>query len=725
MTDIFVEKRSGDLERLDTGKIKSVIRWACEDLEVNALELESLIEAVVEDGISTSEIHDNIIHHAKTLARPDATDWVFVAGRLNTMKRWKETGAYQKTFLEYVREMITEGKYTHSALEKYQDWEIEYLGRCLDQERDLSHSYASTLTAESKYLLDGECIQHLFMVNAMIVFNKKELNRVVEMYDALSLREISLATPWLSNLRSGGNISSCFIIDVDDDLSNITEAWSKAAFVSKMGGGLGIYAGRLRAKGSEIGGRKDSAKSVNIAIKIFNDIAVYIDQGGKRAGAFTVALPVWHNDIEDFLHIQAETGDQRSKAHDIFPQMVTPDLYWERIKEDATWTTFDPFEAKALGYPLNDVWGKEFEANYLALEKLADEGKVTLSTKHKAKDLLKIAMRTMFDSGLPYVFFVDAANRANPNKHDGMIQCANLCVESFSNIDPYNLSHTCNLASVVAGRMRNLEHVRKTSALLCEILNEGIALTNPPTVSSKNHNDTYATIGIGVQGLHDYLVRNHTGYENTRAIQEFTEYLQYGAVEQSVTLAKEFGAYRKFEGSDWDTGVQVSRYNAKSITDLDWAQLQDKINQYGIRNSQLSSPAPNTSTSIFMDAAAGVMPVYSEFFREGNGDGKYPVAAMLLKEHPLGYMRTFRHYDQKVLSKAVGVMQRYIDTGISAEYLLDHNKEGFSAKDLFDLLVKCWENETKAVYYIRHIKKGETVEDLLGIKEEGCAGCAG
>lgn len=721
--NVRVKKRNGGTEQYQVSKIKKVVNWACEGLNVSPLELESRIQDLVYDGVTTSEIHDAVIYQAQALARPDAADWVYVAGRLNTMKRWKQTDIYKYAdFADYFETMRQ--KYTHPELDKYSTEDLFELGQHITQERDLNHGYGSTLTAEKKYLMDGECIQQMFMVEAMIVFADKPLEKVIELYNALSKRKISLATPWLSNLRNNGNVASCFIISVDDDLENIADAWKKAAKISKMGGGLGIYLGNLRAQGSSINGRPNSAKSISSPVKIFNDIALYVDQGGKRAGAFTVALPVWHNDIEDFLEIQSETGDQRTKAHDVFPQICTPDIFWKRVKINEHFWTFCPKEAKKLGYPLATSWGEEFERNYLAMEQLAENGKLEVCEKRDAKVLLKEAMRTMFDSGLPYIFFTDTANQANPNKHDGMIPCANLCTESYSNVDPYDYTHTCNLASLVAGRMESKEDILYYSELLCEVLNAGIRLTNSPIESSKSHNNRYATIGIGVQGLHDWLAKHDQFYENFDFIKEFFEYVQYGAVKKSIEIAKEKGNYEAFEGSDWCNGSTIARFKEYSVTDLDWDSLQRGIDKYGIANSQLTSPAPNTSTSVFMDAAAGISPVYLPFFREDNDNGKYPVTCMFIKDKAYNYGRSFRTYDQAMLARCVGEMQKFVDTGISAEYLFDQNKPNFTAKDLYDMLLSAWESNTKAVYYIRTVKKGETVEDLLGVKSLDCEGCS-
>ena len=725
-----VIKRDGTVAETQISKIKDVIGWACKGLEVNPLELESKVDDFLKDGITTVEIHDNIIFHAQTIATADKPDWVYVAGRLNTMKRWKDTGAYEKTFVSYMKDMTGIGLYTHPSLSTYTEAEIESLGDSIDSEKDLAHSYGSTLTAEKKYLMTGETIQNMFMVEAMIIFGdryqgSKRIEKVKNLYKNLSDRKVSLATPWLSNLRNNGNISSCFIISIDDDIESITESWTKAAKISKMGGGLGIYLGNLRAKGSSVAGRKNSAKSVAACVRVFNDIATYIDQGGKRAGAFTTALPVWHNDIDEFLEIQAETGDIRSKSYDVFPQITTPDLFWKKDERQERWFTFCPAETKRLGLDLNGCYGEEFEQRYEELVRLGKQGKLEIFTEHYARDIVKKIMRTQFETGLPYITYTDTLNKNNPNKHEGWIPCFNLCTESTSVVDAKNYSHTCNLASSVVGRCTDYEELMSTAELLTEVLDAGIELTSPPTGCSKAHNNRYRTIGVGIQGYHDWLAKEWKSYLDTEEATKVAEYIQYGCVKKSIELAKEFGKYPAFEGSDWDNGKMFDKFEGHTVTDLNWKQLREQCELYGIRNSQMTSPAPNTSTSVFMDAGAGFMPVYSHFFREDNDNGKYPISCMHLKENPLSYSKSFRTYDQSKLTATVGAAQKFVDTGISAEYLLDQNKEGFSAKDLYNVLISSWKNECKAVYYIRSIKKGESVDDLLGIKETGCAGCAG
>lgn len=718
-----VTKRDGSLESFNVEKIKQVIDWACESLDVQPLALESKFDEFLFDGISTKQLQANLIEHAKNLATPQEPDWVFVAGRLETMNRWAETRSYDISFLEFFKEQKELGYWTHPQFNKYSDEEIEELGEYIKQDRDLEHSYSSVLTAKSKYLLPNECIQHMFMGNAMIIAGIESTDNVKlakKIYDALSERKISLATPWLSNLRSNGNISSCFIMSVDDNINSIYDNLKSAALISKAGGGLGVDLARVRARGSRLMGQDGASGGILGWTKLFNNTAVTVNQGGKRAGAFTVELPIWHADIDVYLDVQTEAGDQRSKAYDIKTQIAVPDLFMElKNDEKNDWYTFCPHEVKEqLGLEIYSAFGDKFVDVYNTCVLASEQGKLKVVRKFNAKTLWKKVMRTQFETGMPYVAFVDEINKHNPNKHVGYIPCVNLCTESFSVVIPDELQHTCNLLSLVVGRVE-LNELEEYARLGTRILDNGITLTNPPTEESKKHNNLLRTIGIGIQGYADLVARENKSFNDLQFAQDVAEIIEFGCVSESVDLAKERGAYPAFKGSDWDSGIRVGRFKAEGK--LDWDSVQNNINQYGIRNSQLTSPAPNTSSSIFMDAAAGVMPVYSAFFYEDNRDGLVPVTSMYLKENPLSYARDITKFKPWELTKVVGAMQKFVDTGISAEYMMDKNQDGFSAKWLWDTLEGAWKNKNKAVYYIRTIKKGERL-----VKDgDVCVGCAG
>jgi len=462
--DIFITKRDGTKEPYDVSKIKKSIQMASEGLDVNPLELESKFDQFLKPGIKTRDIQLNVIQHAIQLATPSAPDWVNVAGRALAMDEWANFPLRGRSFKEVVHYNINKGLYTKDLLSFYTDDDLEELGACVKMNRDLDYSYASLITAKKKYLGKFELNQYMHLVNAMR-FGQLEpvetrLKFVKEVYNALSLRKISLATPFLSNLRKGGNIASCFILAVEDDLDSIFNNIKRVAHISKNGGGLGIFLGYIRAKGSDVNGYPNAAGSVVQWIKIFNDTLVAVNQGGKRSGAGTIALPIWHNDIQDFLDIQTEHGDLRLKAYDIFPQVTIPDIFMERDRNKGPWTTFCPFEVKKkLGIDVRGMYGDDFTAAYLKIEEAAAAGKLAVTRKiDNARDLMKIIMRTQFDTGLPYIAFTDTINEFNPNKNDNNghvgIPCVNLCTESFSNVKPDELGHVCNLASIVLGNIR-------------------------------------------------------------------------------------------------------------------------------------------------------------------------------------------------------------------------------------------------------------------------------
>ena len=723
---INVVKKNGTFEEFNIGKIKNAIQLACEGLDVSPLALESKFDQFIFDGITTQSIHENLIEHAKQLCSASQSDWVYVAGRLATMLHWSNTRSYDTTFINFFNKQIEYGVWKHQGFKVWSKKEIVELGEHIVKDRDLAHSFASVVTAKTKYLLPNECIQHMFMGNAMIIASvelpEHRLQFAKEVYDALSERKISLATPWLSGLRNGGNISSCFIIEPNDSLDSIYKALWDAAKISKAGGGLGVSLGRLRAAGSDLMGIADRAGGIVGWTKLFNDTAVTVNQAGKRKGAFTLAVPIWHKDVGDFLDVQTEAGDQRKKSYDIKPQIVIQDLFM-KLKDNAKnkWHTFCPHEVKTkLGISLNDVFGDDFVTAYDECVEAYKQGVLKVVTIHKAKELFIRIMKNQFETGMPYLTFSDTLNEGNPNPHVGNIPCFNLCTESSSVVIPDHLAHTCNLASLVVGRIPKSE-IPKYAGLAARILDNGISLTNPPIELSKAHNDLLRTVGIGIQGYHDYVAINGLSYTDTNAATELAEIIQFGAVTASVELAVQRGAYPAFKGSRWEDGSIIDRYIENSVADLDWENLKIAVQKYGIRNSQLTSPAPNTSTSIFMDAAAGVMPVYSAFFYEDNGDGVLPVGSMHLKENPLSYMRNITAYKPWELTKMVGGMQKFVDTGISAEYIMDKNQEDLTAKWLWDTIQAAWKNKTKAVYYIRTVKKGES----LAKEGEDCAACAG
>lgn len=734
--NILVTKRDGTIENFMVEKVKKCIAWACTGLDVNPLALEAKFDEFLSEEVSSSSIQENLIMSARMLANKAEPDWTFVAGRLWTMQIWKETGAYKKSFGEYIQLQLDKGEYygrlVDNILDVYSKDDIEYFESLIVQSKDLNHSFGSVLTAREKYLTKGECIQLMHMVNAMIVAIPEEhenRRRIVsEVYDVLSNRQLSKASPWLGNLRQGGNISSCFIIQPEDNIDSIFDNVKNSALISKNGGGLGVSLSRIRAEGGTVKGRENASKGVFGWARIFNDTALFVDQGGRRAGAFTIQVPIWHKDIEGFLEIQSETGDVRTKAYDIFPQVTVNDHFMELDANgghEKTWHTFCPHEVKeVLGVELYNVFGKDFTREYKKCVKAYEQGRLKVVGEHNVRNLFKHVMKTHFDSGLPYTVFIDTVNADNPNNHEGSIPSANLCTESFSIVEPDKYAHSCNLASVVVGRCKDLDEIERVARIATRVLDNGILLTQNPVEIAKNHNERYRTIGVGIQGLHDWFAKEGKSYKDYKEAAHVAEAIQYGCVAESIQLAKERGQYPAFPGSKWDTGEQMNKYKRNKNAVRDWEFLEGELVKYGIRNSQLTSPAPNTSTSVFQDAGAGVMPVYMDFYQKDNGNGTFPFASMHLKTAPLSYAKNAGKWEHEHLVKTVAEIQKFTCAGISSEFFLDHNKENFSAKELYDLIHMAWRNKLKALYYIRHIKKGKTYTDEIGVSEASCDGCA-
>lgn len=738
---ITVKTNHNKTEPFDIEKIRKVIGYACEGLNVNPIELETRCDVIFYDGISTSEIQQNLIQNARQLISPKALDWNTVAGRLYTMDVWKKVDARIKSFSEYLSEQITSGVYNHSGLYMYSDCEVQELGEYIQPYRDFDWGYGAALVAYTTYLHPKETIHWACMVNAMIIASVErqadKLKYAKKFYDAFSLREISLATPWWINLRHGGSVASCFISQPNDNLTSLSKNWQDIALISQSGGGEGVDMSKVRPKLSDIRGVPNLHQGVTPWIKIINDVAIAVDQAGKRKGVVTVHLPIWHLDIEDFFDIQKEgTGDHRKKAFDIFPQVGLHDRFLKEVDSKGDWYTFNHYEVKQkLGIDVTELFDEEFNTAYDTVLKYINSGVITHYKKYDARELMVLIIKTIAETGMPYIAFRDAINRENPNSHDGNIYCVNLCTESFSNFKADYTTHTCSLASVVLASMKDLTHVRNTARLATRILDNGLLLTVAPIKESQNHIDLYRTIGVGIMGMHDWVSKQNISFD-TRYHDQLAEVqlnIQIGCMLESVELAKLRGEYLKFEGSKWHTGVMIDRFIDRvvnsSISDSYIAELNDiqtSIDMYGIRNSQLTSPAPNGTTSTFNGATPGVMPNYASFYLESKSyTGDYYVFGRYANENPLSYDRSISRYNQSVLAKYIGSLQRFCDTGISAEYLFDFNQEGSSVLDIYNMIMTAWKSKCKSIYYIRFIKIGDTVNNILNSKESVCLSCEG
>ncbi|MGD1919636.1 MAG: ribonucleoside-diphosphate reductase subunit alpha [Pleurocapsa sp.] len=738
-SDICVVRRDGSSSPLDITKIRSVVEWACDGYSVNPITLEAGLTTRLRNGVTTRDIQDNLIDCALGMCSPDEPEWRYVAGRLHVWSLWKDTqvarGFGYGKYPQSVQSQIDSKRYDRTIL-KYSQEELKEAGSWINPDWDKDYDYAGAVLLTKRYLLTNELPQEAFLTCALLLASneKPEVRLTVarQFYEAIALRKISLATPILANLRiPDGSLSSCFIIGMDDNLESIFEEITNAARISKNGGGVGVNVSRIRATGSWVMGKDNASGGVIPWIKLLNDTAIAVNQGGRRAGAVTIGLDIWHLDVPEFLEMQAENGDRRRKAYDVFPQLVIVDEFMRRVKNKEKWTLVDPYEVKEqLGIDLAEQWGEGFEAAYAQIESELDK-KITLYKRVDARELFKHIMRSQVETGMPYLAFKDTINRANPNKHEGYIPGVNLCCESFSNVKPGLEAHCCNLVSLNLANVDESE-IAGVSKLAVRILDNTIDITKPPFADSKTHNDKYRTIGVGCMGLADWLAKRHLSYTSLNEISSLFEEVAYWCTFASMELAQERGAYAAFAGSEWSKGKLLGSKTIEEIQAVSqnsdrWIQLSQDVQTYGIRNSHITAIAPNTSSSLVQGCTASILPVYSKFFYDKWAKGTVPIAPPFIQDC-FWFYRENKSLDQKIVIKAVATMQQWIDTGISMELLFNLNQgvyfteepeRSVKARDIFETLVMAWEEGCKAVYYVRTVQKDDFKES-----SEGCAACA-
>jgi ribonucleoside-diphosphate reductase alpha chain len=758
-----VIKRDGNSANYDAKKIRKVIEWATKDFDLNSIKLESNVEMTLRNGITTSEIQQAVIMSALSLTSLEEPDWKYVAGRLKLFDIYKNIKILRKLgkneypfynnglFKAYVKKSVEKGIYTDVLTKKYTSEEMDEISHFINPDYDLLYDYAGINLLHKRYLAeqDGEIWelpQEMYLTAAMVIAQdvekEKRLESVRNIYEKLGSLKISLATPLLMNLRRpSGNLSSCFITAMNDSRNSIFYTIDQISSISKYGGGVGCNVSRLRSKGASIRGIRNASGGVIPWIRIINDTAVAVNQQGKRKGAVTVSLDVWHRDIEDFLELQTENGDQRMKAYDIFPQVVVPDLFMEKVEANDKWLLVDPDEIRQkYNIELGDLWGKEFTEFYQRLIDDANEKKLDLYKFIAAKELLKEIMKSQIETGMPYIAFKDTLNKYNPNKHDGLILGTNLCTESHSNTKPSvvgdkyldgivtkqeaegGLVHVCNLASINFANVDVDKDLEDACRVVVEFLDNAIDITDVPVPEGQAHNKRYRTIGIGAMGLADYLAKNSVLYsESANYVDKLFEKFALYNIKASIEIAKTKGPFEAYKGSDWDRGIILGHdydwFQKNSHLPEEWKKVFEDLKKYGIRNSQLSAIAPNTSTSLLQGCTASVLPVYSKFFVETQTSGSIPNCPPFIKEK-FWYYQENKNIDQTIVIDVISKINKWIDTGISMELMYNLNA-GITAKVIYDSIMTAWKKEIKTIYYTRSIQQDGQISE----KEE-CVSCA-
>lgn len=694
------------------------------------------VSGFMKRDMNSDERLSAVIKAAIELTTQDAPDWEFIAARLYHFKLTKKLEAQAemrgiRSFYEKLQYLTAKGLYGAYILEAYTPEEIEEAATFMRPERNKLFNYSGLSLLAKRYLICThahepiESVQEMYLGIALHLALPEKTNRlhwVQKFYDMLSMLQVTMATPTLSNARKPYHqLSSCFIDTVPDSLEGIYRSLDNFAMVSKFGGGMGMYFGKVRAAGGDIRGFKGVAGGVIRWMKLVNDTAVAVDQLGMRQGAVAVYLDVWHKDLPEFLQLRTNNGDDRMKAHDIFPAVCYPDLFWKMAKEDLNqlWYLFCPHEVmKVKGYCLEDCFGDEWEQKYLDCVQDSRLSKRAISIK----DIVRLVLRSSVETGTPFIFNRDTVNRANPNAHQGMIYCSNLCTEIAQNMSPIDSVSSeirtaegdtvvvktmkpgdfvvCNLASLSLGHLplENTAEMEDKIATVVRALDNVIDLNLYPVPYAQISNQRYRSIGLGVSGYHHALALRGIRWESEEHLafaDRLFEQINFAAIQASTRLAREKGRYACFEGSDWQTGAYFEKRGYQSER---WQHLAAEVAEQGMRNAYLLAIAPTSSTSIIAGTTAGIDPVMKRFFLEEKKGAMLPRVAPALSDKTWWIYKDAHLINQTWSVRAAGVRQRHIDQAQSLNLYITNE---FTMRQLLNLYILAWESGVKTIYYVR------------------------
>ena len=742
-------KRNGVLEQLPLGTVLEEIEKAFPEKEYSMDILAEKFQGFDKPGMQPGERLSALIKAAVELTTQDAPKWEYIAGRLLCFKLNKDIAAETNSlgvnsFYDKLRYLTDEGLYGDYILAAYSKEEINEAQTFMKPERDTLLNYSGLDLLSKRYLLRThdqhpiEMVQEMFLGIALHLALPEKRDRmgwVRRFYDMLSRLEVTMATPTMANARKPYHqLSSCFIDTVPDSLEGIYRSIDNFAQVSKFGGGMGLYFGKVRATGSSIRGFKGVAGGVIRWLKLVNDTAVAVDQLGVRQGAVAVYLDAWHKDLPEFLQIRTNNGDDRMKAHDIFPAVCYPDLFWRMAKEDLNqpWHLFCPHEIMTVkGYCLEDYYGEEWEKRYLDCVADARLSRRIISIK----DIVRLVLKSAVETGTPFTFNRDTVNAANPNAHKGMIYCSNLCTEIAQNMSPIESAGTeiktedgdvvvvktvlpgdfvvCNLASLSLGHLP-LEDEQKMNEIVATVvraLDNVIDLNFYPVPYAQITNHRYRSIGLGVSGYHHALAKRRISWESEdhlKFMDEVFERINFAAIKASCELAGEKGRYDYFEGSDWQTGEY---FRKRGYDSQKWQSLAADVARKGMRNAYLLAIAPTSSTGIIAGTTAGVDPVMKRFFLEEKKGAMLPRVAPELSDKTYWLYKGAYLMDQSWSMRAAGVRQRHIDQAQSVNLYITND---FTMRQVLNLYLLAWECGVKTIYYVRS----------KSLEVEECESCA-
>ncbi len=645
--------------------INQAVEKACEGLEnVDATSLAKEIKSSTYEGIAPKDLAESMLMTARTLVEKEP-NYSYVTARLLLNNLEDEVSSFlgferkanrAAMYKEALVKTIDKGIEVGFLSEELKTFDLERLGSAIKEERDFQFTYLGLQTLYDRYFITFEETRYempqvfLMRVAMGLSIQEKDKNdRAEEFYNLLSSFDYMSSTPTLFN--SGTNrpqLSSCYLTTVPDDLSGIYGAIRDNALLSKWAGGLGNDWTNVRALGSRIKGTNGKSQGIVPFLKVSNDTAVAVNQGGKRKGAFCAYLECWHLDVEEFLDLRKNTGDDRRRTHDMNTANWVPDLFMKRLESDSNWTLFSPSDVPEL----HDIYGSEFDKRYEEYEKMAASGELKLYKTIKAKDLWRKMLSMLFETGHPWITFKDPCNIRSPQGHVGTVHSSNLCTEITLNTNEDEIA-VCNLGSInlpqhIQDGKINVEQLKKSVKTAIRMLDNVVDINYYPVPQAENSNKKHRPIGLGMMGFQDALYKLGISYNSNEAV-EFAdrsmELISYFAIEASAELAKERGTYESYEGSLWDQGIfpidsieLLAEQRGKDFIDqntdstLDWEALRAVVEDTGMRNSNVMAIAPTATIANITGVSQSIEPTYQNLYVKSNLSGEFTVVNPYLIE---------------------------------------------------------------------------------------------
>lgn len=721
-----VTKRDNTRQELDLAKIRRAVEWACEGIEdIDPMRIEMGAKIQFYDGIKTSEIQNAMVLSAQRLISETTPNYTFPAARLMLMNIYQEAGATSENYL-HLRDVLARAHDNKRINPELLTFDLDVLNAVIDKERDKSFELLGLITMYDRYLLrtaashndKGDIIelpQHFLMRVAMgLCLNyppEERTKKAIQFYNQYSTLEFLSSTPTLFNSGTPfSQMSSCYGNTVEDDLVNkggIFDKITECARLSKFAGGIGTDWHKVRAADSPIHSTNGLSSGIVPFLKVFNDTSVAVNQGGKRKGAFSAYIEPHHADAPDFMTLKRNAGDERRRAHDIFPAWWLNDLLFERYEQDGMWSYFDPKEVPEL----HELHGEAFKKAYEEAE-----AKGLARKQVKASELMREMVLSLMDTGAPWFTFKDEHNRRNPQQHIGVIHNTNLCTEISLN-NTADETFVCNLGSinlskfVVNGKidMTKLADAVRTGI---EMLDNVIDLNYYPSEESRRSNLRHRPIGLGVMGYAEALNMCGIDYESQEHLEwahAVFECISFNAILMSCELAQKYGAYETFNGSLWSKGIltpKTSKDAAKAlverqISEEDWNWLSELVMKHGLRNCNLLAVAPTaTIANIAGTTPCTELPIQPTYLK-ANLSGTFKFVDPSMRHNP-SLCKYAYDIDQEWAIKAAAVRQIFVD---QAQSLNLFRRKELKGRDVLGWYILAWRLGLKSTYYLKNQKR--------------------